>query len=122
MRAPNGTRSWRAICFQGYGRQASGNNYGRPRAVAELCAVAGADGEPECVYGAARDIASNAASGGPAATFCRVLDGAEQPRCFEGVGTILASLETDGETLRRQCAELSAAYTASCVRGAGLPD
>ncbi len=114
--------SWRAICFQGYGRQASGNNYGRPQAVAELCAAAGADGEPECVYGAARDIASNAASGAPAATFCRILVSANQARCFEGVGTILASLETDGETLRRQCAGLSATHTASCVRGAGLPD
>ncbi len=76
--------SWRAICFQGYGRQASGNNYGRPRAVAELCAVAGADGEPECVYGAVRDIASNAASGAPAATFCRVLDSAEQASLLRG--------------------------------------
>jgi hypothetical protein len=112
--------SWRAICFQGYGRQASGNNYGRPRAVAELCTTAGA-GEPECVYGAARDIASNAASGGPAASFCRVVSGRVRPRCFEGVGTILATLATDTAAVRSQCASLAGRqHRDSCLRGAGL--
>jgi hypothetical protein len=111
---------WRAICFQGYGRQASGNNYGRPEAVAELCAVAGADGQPECVYGAARDIASNAASGAPAATFCRVLGPGIQARCFEGVGTILATLVSDTAVVRAQCARIARLYRASCLRGAGL--
>ncbi|HEX2304248.1 MAG TPA: hypothetical protein VHH57_11545 [Gaiella sp.] len=111
---------WRAICFQGYGRQASGNNYGRPAAVAELCSVAGSRGEPECVYGAARDIASNAASGAPAASFCRGLVAGIQARCFEGVGTILATLETDTSVVRSQCARLASGYGASCLRGAGL--
>jgi hypothetical protein len=111
---------WRAICFQGYGRQASGNNYGRPKAVAELCAVAGAGGEPECVYGAARDIASNAASGEPAVDFCRILGAGIQARCFEGVGTILATLETDTGVVRGQCDRLGGAHRAACLRGAGL--
>ena len=110
---------WRAICFQGYGRQASGNNYGKPRAVAELCSVATA-GQSECVYGAARDIASNAASGAPAASFCRVLAPGIQARCFEGVGTILATLATKSDVVRGQCVRLAGAHGDACLRGAGL--
>jgi hypothetical protein len=115
------SRQWRAICFQGYGRQASGNNYGRPAAVARLCAVAAGDAEVECVYGAARDIASNAASGAPAATFCRVVARGLRARCFEGVGTILATLSTDSDLVRGQCTRLAGSFRAQCVRGAGLP-
>ena len=115
-----GSLRWRAICFQGYGRQASGNNYGRPSEVARLCSLAGASGEPECVYGAARDIASNAASGKPAAVFCGVVATTYAPRCFEGVGTILATLTTNSATVRQQCRQLSAAHATACLRGAGL--
>jgi len=116
------SRRWRAICFQGYGRQASGNNYGRPAAVAKLCAVTGTQGgEAECVYGAARDIASNAASGAPAAVFCRVVARGLRARCFEGVGTILATLATDTRVVREQCVQAAGTYRAACIRGAGLP-
>ena len=112
---------WREICFQSYGRQASGSNYGKPAAVAELCAIAGDAGESGCVYGAARDMASNAASGKPAATFCKVLSPTLESRCFEGVGTIVATLYTDSAVVRRQCAALTREHAASCARGAGLP-
>jgi hypothetical protein len=113
--------TWRAICFQGYGRQASGNNYGRPANVAELCSVAGSTGESDCVYGAARDIASNAAGGVPAARFCRLLASALVPRCFEGVGTILATLDPEPAVIRSACARLTTSHVAACLRGAGLP-
>lgn len=113
--------TWREICFQGYGRQASGTNYGTPAAVADLCSVAGGEGESGCVYGAARDIASNAASGEPAAVFCRLLAAGLQARCFEGVGTIVATLETDQSTVRDRCAALAGAHRPDCLRGAGLP-
>jgi hypothetical protein len=112
--------TWRAICFQGYGRQASGNNYGRPGTVAKLCSVAGPGGEADCVYGAARDIASNAASGKPAATFCRLLGRGLVPKCFEGVGTILATLDPRPPTVRRVCASLTTDHRAACLRGAGV--
>ena len=112
---------WRDICFQSYGRQASGTNYGRPSAVAQLCDVAGAGGKSGCVYGAARDIASNAASGAPAATFCRVLAAPLVARCFEGVGTIVATLETEQSEVRRKCATLARDQRAACLRGAGVP-
>jgi hypothetical protein len=112
---------WRDVCFQSYGRQASGTNYGRPAAVARLCSIAGDGGDSGCVYGAARDIASNAASGAPAATFCRVLQAGLVARCFEGVGTIVATLETDQAEVRRQCDALARDQRGACLRGAGLP-
>lgn len=112
--------TWRSICFQGVGRQASGNNYGRPGAVARLCSVAGALGEADCVYGAARDMASNAASGKPAAAFCRLLAGALVAKCFEGVGTILATLDPSPGVVRRACTSLTSDHRADCLRGAGV--
>ncbi len=111
---------WRAYCFQGFGRQASGNNYGRPTAVVALCSVAGAVGEADCVYGAVRDIASQAASGAPAATFCGKVSDILRPRCFEGMGTIIATLETQESAKRERCAEFGGTYRSDCVRGAGL--
>ncbi len=112
--------TWRARCFEGYGRQASGSNYGQLATVATLCRIAG-DGESDCVYGASRDIASNASSGGPAASFCRVVARSLQARCFEGVGTIVSTLETGTQSVRARCAALARTYLADCLRGAGLP-
>jgi hypothetical protein len=111
---------WRAYCFQGFGRQASGNNYGRPAMVARLCLDAGALGEPECVYGAVRDIASQAASGAPAATFCAKVSDRLRPRCYEGMGTIIATLETEEAEIRNRCTEFARANRNDCIRGAGL--
>lgn len=112
--------TWRAICFQSYGRQASGNNYGAPRQVVALCAIAGSSGESDCVYGAVRDIASNAASGVPARTFCQVVGGPLRGRCYEGMGTIIATLETDESSVRARCSELGGGYRRECELGAGL--
>lgn len=112
--------TWRAVCFQSYGRQASGNNYGKPRQVAALCAIAGSSGESDCVYGAVRDIASNAASGVPARLFCRIVGSALRGRCYEGMGTILATLETAETGVRERCAELGGDYRRECELGAGL--
>ncbi len=113
-------KEWRNYCFQSVGRQASGNNYGRPSAVAALCARMGVHGEPDCVYGAARDIASQAASGAPAATFCRKVAPRLQSRCYEGVGTIIATLETKERAIRERCAAITRGNRDDCVRGAGL--
>lgn len=111
---------WRAICFQGYGRQVSGSNYGRPAAVARLCTVAGVTGENDCVYGAARDIASNAASGKPAGVFCAGVTPILRSHCFEGVGTIVAGLETSQPGIREACTRVARGHFASCLRGAGI--
>jgi hypothetical protein len=118
--ATEAVATWRAICFQGYGRQASGNNYGRPASVAELCSTAGPLGESDCVYGAARDMASNAASGKPAATFCGLLGARLVARCFEGVGTILQTLDPSPAVVRNACASLTTTHRADCLRGAGV--
>ena len=111
---------WAAICFQSYGRQASGNNYGRPRAVVDLCAKAAAAGESDCVYGAVRDMVSNAAGVAPAKAFCAVVSAQTRARCFDGAGTIVATLETSNAAIRASCRELSQTHVADCTTGAGL--
>ncbi|MFN8223567.1 MAG: hypothetical protein U0R50_10045 [Gaiellales bacterium] len=111
---------WTDICYQSYGRQASGNNYGNPQAVADLCDVAGRRGEIECVYGAVRDMVSNAAGAAPARGFCAVVGDRAVNRCFEGAGTIIGTLETSPEAIRAACEELTTSHLESCTGGAGL--
>ena len=107
-------------CFQGFGRQASGNNYGRPAEVARLCVFAGKGlGESDCVYGAVRDIASQAASGTPAATFCRKVSDPSAQSASRGWA------RSSPRSRRRSRRSGRAARRCSgnrndCVRGAGL--
>ena len=85
-----------------------------------LCVFAGKSGQSDCVYGAVRDITSQAASGTPAATFCRKVSDGLRAKCFEGMGTIIATLETEEQAIRTKCAALSGTYRNDCIRGAGL--
>lgn len=111
---------WGDICYQSVGRQASGNNYGNPQAVADLCGEAGRRGLDECVYGAVRDMVSNAAGAAPARAFCPLVPARSTNRCYEGAGTIIATLETSDAAIRARCAELSTPYAGACRAGAGL--
>ena len=110
---------WRGTCFQSYGRDASGVARDQPARLLRLCRRAGA-GEPDCIYGAVREIASNYSSGRPAAAFCRVAPRAYRSRCFYETGTILRVLfQTDAER-RASCASFSGRFLNQCLEGAGV--
>ena len=111
---------WVAICFQSYGRDASGTSQYHPRKTLALCAEAG-NMEGECIYGAARDYGNNFAGGRQAAQFCNLAAAKYRARCFEGVGTILGALHTYEAGRRAACAAVTPRrYLTACLRGAAV--
>jgi mono/diheme cytochrome c family protein len=107
---------WVATCFQSLGRDASGNSRQNPVRILELCSTAGSM-TGECIYGAARDMASNYAGGREAAVLCRQAPVGLRPRCFEGIGTILGDLSRSREAALSGCAEITRRFRADCARG-----
>jgi hypothetical protein len=110
---------WLRTCFQSLGRDASGQTRQDPEEILARCRAAG-DLMGECVYGAARDMASNYAGGVEAAVLCERSPATLRARCFEGIGTILGSLHEGEESRRAACRELTRRYLADCARGAGI--
>ena len=109
-RAP---RPWSRICFQSFGRDASGASRYHPAPTYALCRLTGA-GLPDCVYGAARDFANNDTNGIRAARFCAVVRPSLRGYCTYGIGTILRTLGHDRAWLGRTCSSLSTVYAKEC--------
>ncbi|HEY7731502.1 MAG TPA: hypothetical protein VH950_11415 [Gaiellaceae bacterium] len=102
-------REWVATCFQSYGRSASGTSRLDQQKLLSLCGRAPATGQPECVFGAVRDIASNDAGGKRAMAFCGAVRDPFRGRCFYGLGTILNDLGR-----LQECALVPSAYRPNC--------
>jgi cytochrome c553 len=107
---------WVRICFQSYGRDASGFTDESTPGLLRICRIAGSM-QRECLYGAVRDIANNAPDGRQAAGFCKRVPSSDRAYCFEGVGTILGAAGTARQTCRRV---VPSAYRRDCYSGAGL--
>ena len=110
---------WVAICFQSYGRDASGSTRQDADEIVRLCDLAGR-WETDCIYGAARDITSNDAGAERARHLCERADTALKDVCYDGIGTILRGLSASEEDVRAACAAATTRYLAACLRGAGL--
>jgi mono/diheme cytochrome c family protein len=113
-------RGWVATCFQSLGRDASGHTRADPQGILRLCAAAG-DMAGECIYGAARDVASQDAGARRAARLCDASPAGFRARCAEGVGTIVGTLAADVAGRRAGCEPVAAALRPDCWRGAGIP-
>ena len=111
--------NWVAICFQSYGRDASGSTRQDAGEIVRLCGLADR-WEGDCIYGAARDITSNDAGAQRARGLCETAAARLRDICFDGIGTILASLSADEEEVRAACAATTTRYLSACLRGAGL--
>jgi hypothetical protein len=108
------------VCFQSYGRDASGFTEYRPAKTAAVCLLAGSYAG-ECAYGAARDYANNYAGGRQAAGFCAALQRRLQDLCFEGVGTILGALHRSAEDRTAACRQIAKGpLLQACLRGAAV--
>jgi hypothetical protein len=112
-------KDWVDICFQSFGRDASGTTRQNATEIVDLCRLAGS-WESHCVYGAARDITSNDAGARRARLLCERADASLRAICFDGVGTILRGLSADEDEVRAACAAATTRYLTSCLRGAGL--
>jgi hypothetical protein len=115
-------RDWVAICFESYGRDASGSTRQNAAQIVRICDLAGRPANvSSCLYGAARDITSNDAGGERAAALCERAAGRHRERCYSGVGTILAGLFPTEEEQRRECAAVAPRrFLPACLGGAGL--
>ena len=107
------------ICFQSYGRDASGAATQNPELAKGYCARAGS-GERECVFGAVRDIANNNSRDPRAGHFCEIVKPGLRSHCFYGLGTILGTQNADPAAKREACAKFARGRDlADCVSGAG---
>jgi hypothetical protein len=112
-------RDWIGVCFESYGRDASGSTRQNPREVERLCRLAGRHAV-SCVYGAARDMTSNYANGQVASRLCRIVAAPLRAQCFYGIGTILGNLAATEEARRASCESVAPEpYLGSCLSGAG---
>lgn len=100
---------WEPICFQSYGRSASGTSRLDRDLLVSFCEQAPPVGRSDCVYGAVRDIVSNDAGGRRALGFCKAVRAPLRGRCYNGLGTILNNL---GQL--QQCSLVPAAYRQQC--------
>jgi mono/diheme cytochrome c family protein len=111
---------WVKICFQSYGRDASGTSRYIPAQAINYCRIAG-DMAGECLYAVARDFANNYAGGKEAAVLCKQAPARWRGRCFEGIGTILGALNRYEAQRRAACAAVTPRkYLRDCLRGAAV--
>jgi hypothetical protein len=112
-------KQWIEICFQSFGRDASGSTRQNAPEIVRLCRLAGR-WEDDCVYGAARDITSNDAGPRRARLLCERAAASLRPICFNGIGTILRGLSASEAEVRAACASATTRHLTDCLRGAGL--
>jgi hypothetical protein len=112
-------KDWVAICFQSYGRDASGSTRQDAGEIVRLCRLAGR-WESDCIYGAARDITSNDAGAKRARVLCERAPDPLRGTCFNGIGTILSGLSASEDEIRAACAAATTRYLSACLQGAGL--
>jgi hypothetical protein len=113
-------RRWVGMCFQSFGRDASGTTRGNIPRILEICGFARGL-ERECIFGAARDLVNTDTRSGRAAGLCRRAAADLQEYCYEGIGTILSGLYATRSERRKACDAVSRldAFTAACRVGAG---
>jgi hypothetical protein len=107
-------KPWNDICFQSFGRDASGYSDYHAAIANRYCKLAGSH-LADCVYGVARDFANNDANGERAAGFCRLQ--ATSPMrgyCFYAVGTIMQTFGGTRSSLAAACAALTTDYAGEC--------
>lgn len=107
------------ICFQSYGRDASGSAVQDPAKARGFCARAGS-GEKECTFGAVRDIMNNDSNDPRGKKLCEIVDRAYRSYCFYGIGTILGTQHADEASKRAACSKFARGRDLTdCMRGTG---
>lgn len=114
-------KGWVSICFQSFGRDASGTSQYRPEQTIRLCDAAGKVGESDCIYGAARDFGNNYAGDSRSLSICAAAPKKYKARCYEGLGTIIGALHRDEAGRRAGCANgIPKRYERACLQGAAV--
>jgi hypothetical protein len=112
-------KRYRPVCFESYGRDASGHSAHVPAQIATLCRLPKVD-QRACFFGASRELTSHYANPTRAAVLCRLTRGEDREWCFHGIGTIVASMHSDDAAARsRVCASVGSRDARHCMAGAG---
>jgi hypothetical protein len=110
---------YRPVCFESYGRDASGYSAHMPVRIAALCRLPKVD-QRACFFGASRELTSHYANPTRAAVLCRLTQGDDRAWCFHGIGTIVASMHSDDAAARaRVCASVGPSDARHCMSGVG---
>ena len=108
---------YRDVCFESYGRDASGKTEHHVGRIVPLCGIARDDHEA-CFFGAARELTSNDANPTRAAALCRRAPKSDRPRCFYGIGTIVGQMHSASRAEQRAaCARADTTYAEDCRTG-----
>jgi cytochrome c553 len=110
---------WVAMCFQSFGRDASGVAGRNQRRAIELCGLTGRY-QPDCIYAVVKNIAFD--DGGRlsrAVRFCRMTPARSRGRCFRGLGSTVAVVEPVPRKRTAMCARLAKTheYVGECWLG-----
>ena len=106
---------WKDICFESYGRDASGVARRDFRALRRYCDIPAPRWRSECIYGAVRDIANNDAAATRAGQFCDGVTVSLRGRCFNGAGSIIADLAGTPARQRSMCTAITTRYLSACL-------
>ena len=106
---------WKEVCFQSYGRDASGVARRNFAALRRYCGIPAPRWRDECIYGAVRDIANADASATRAGQFCDGVTVSLRSRCFYGAGTIIADLAGTTTRQRSMCTAITTRYLSACL-------
>jgi mono/diheme cytochrome c family protein len=108
------------ICFQSYGRDASGNAREDPAKIRQFCGHAGS-GEKQCLFGAVRDILNNEPNDIRARTLCDTVQVAFRSFCSFGIGSMVGVEQPTAAAKRQACRRFTTEnYLAECLQGAGV--
>jgi mono/diheme cytochrome c family protein len=106
------------LCFQSYGRDASGASRQDPAGIRRICANAGS-GQQQCLYGAVRDILNNQPGDPRAKQLCDAVAARDRSECFFGIGTMIGTQYATPAARAAACRSFAAGATLDeCVRGA----
>ena len=115
-RAPD---PFRADCYFGIGKQASGWWTSQDR-VAQLCERVPAARRAACVAGGVESFLDEMWTIDRALAFCTLVSSRSQPACYQTIGARLAVMRADRAGIARECAQAGNAFAAVCLQGAAL--
>lgn len=110
---------FRASCYFGIGKQASGWWASQDR-VAQLCESVPAAQRTACVTGAVESYLDEMWTIDRALAFCTLVPSESQPGCYQTIGARLAVMRADHAGIARECARAGSAFAASCMEGVAL--
>jgi cytochrome c553 len=114
-------RGYVETCYQGMGREASGQTRLDPARIHAICRRARAMTK-ECILGAAKDMTYTDVSARRAKVLCNTAAAGARAYCWSGIGAILGSLDARLPRRKATCdrATTNRSYQRACYAGAGV--